>query len=171
MRKKKKWRTWWPLKQKKSVMTLSLVKDPSRKQRSPSSFHVKSCSLVTCQPIIYLTFAFVPSQIAFSQHNSIMDLVQFFVTFFRWVLAVSKVWCNISWSWQHLSAVKPVYNHLATACLGWIPQHMMCLMPFPFGLMSQCWESSLGQEEMRPNCFQCPSTLPTCLHYYIQPKS
>lgn len=31
----------------KSVMTLSLVKDPSRKQRSSSSFQVKSCSLVT----------------------------------------------------------------------------------------------------------------------------
>lgn len=27
-------------------------------------------------------------QIAFSQHNSIMDLVQFFVTFFRWVIQI-----------------------------------------------------------------------------------
>lgn len=73
----------------KSVMTLSLVKDPSRKQRSSSSFQVKSCSLVTRHPVTYLSFAFVPSQIAFSQHNSIMDLVQFFVTFFRWVLVPS----------------------------------------------------------------------------------
>lgn len=89
MRKKKKMTYVMAPQAKKSVMTLSLVKDPSRKLRSSSSFHVKSCFLVSCHPIIYLTFAFVPLQIAFSQHNSIMDLVQFFVTFFRWVLVPS----------------------------------------------------------------------------------
>lgn len=155
---------------KKSVMTLSLVKDPSRKQRSSSSFHVKSCSLVTCQPIIYLTFAFAPHRSPSLSTTALWTWCSSLWHFSGECLPFQR--CDVtSWLWQHLSAVKPVYNHLATACLGWIPQHMMCLMLFRFGLMSQCWVRSLGQEEMRPNCFQCPSALPFCLHYRIQPKS
>lgn len=45
---------------------------------------VYSVNLNILCSFLHVTFSsFV--QIAFSQHNSIMDLVQFFVTFFRWV--------------------------------------------------------------------------------------
>ena len=54
-------------------------------------------------------FFFFFFQIAFSQHNSIMDLVQFFVTFFRWVTCLLSQDLNaqLSGNPPHLPNSKP----------------------------------------------------------------
>lgn len=50
--------------------------------------------------MITATFLLCPFfQIAFSQHNSIMDLVQFFVTFFRWVFLFLTVLFTVYILW------------------------------------------------------------------------
>lgn len=50
--------------------------------------------------VIMISSVLLPEQIAFSQQNSIMDLVQFFVTFFRWVDQTSIFFIFSFFSWN-----------------------------------------------------------------------
>lgn len=55
-------------------------------------------------------------QIAFSQHNSIMDLVQFFVTFFRWVSRRCTRW-QLPQITPHPPSTEPTL-HICSAAAG-----------------------------------------------------
>lgn len=67
----------------------------------------------------------LPGQIAFSQQNSIMDLVQFFVTFFRWVTLLQRdlMLCLFSFPTVRMSPYDPL-PHIRLFILGvvsWSP--------------------------------------------------
>lgn len=79
------------------------------------------CLFFCCFHCLILCVVFF-FQIAFSQHNSIMDLVQFFVTFFRWVL-----WHYRQWQVPQARILTPAQCWSSTSAQQWQAFRELCI--------------------------------------------